>query len=130
MNWRADASGVHYDENGTSLGDSQASGEWSVRLVRDDVPTAFIEVRCAVTLNRAGRYSPETQIEYLIGTDPADLTGTETWADIEYESDHVYDYETPGEAEPHAKRAAEYYLSRGAEEFMWDGVSTGRRDHA
>jgi hypothetical protein len=119
--WRADASGVHYDD-GSSFGDRQASGEWSVRLVRDDVPTAFIEVRCAVTLNAAGRYSPETQIEYLVGTDPDDLPGTEVWADIEYESLHPFDYETPDEAARFARASAGDYI-RLAGEFQWDGVT-------
>lgn len=128
--WRADASGVHRDD-GSSFGDCQASDEWSVRVVRDDLPTAFIEVRCAVTLNRAGRYSPEVQIEYLIGTDPDDLTGTEVFATIAYDSEHAYDYETPAEAEPHAEQAARYYAKHAAELFAWDGIThLGPEDHA
>lgn len=119
--WHPDAKGIRYCD-ADYLGDRQHGGAWTVRLVRNDVPTAFVTVAVAVVLNRADRWSPETQIEYMIATDPADIGGTEVWSGYEYESDHAYDYETPGQA-MHALPGIIQHYATSADDFTWDGVT-------
>lgn len=122
--WHADSFGVLGDPSGNSFGDDQWGKEWSVRLVRDDVSTAFIEIRCGITKNRAGCYSPEEQYEYLIGTVPGHLASTETWSRTDWDSPHMFDYETPEEAVPFAEEAARYYALNAVELFgWWDGTA-------
>lgn len=112
MTWHPDESGITLNP-GNTLGDNQISDEWSVRLVRDDVPGSYIDVTFAVELNPSTeRYSPEGVL--MFGTEDG-------WGDLLYDDDHAFDYESPDEALPFTERAVRDYAANADKYLNWDG---------
>jgi hypothetical protein len=104
----------HPDEHGTTntgedytMGEGQATSEWSVRLVRDDNPGVHVDITAAARTGTGApgprRYYPEIRVTYRMFTDPADPGGTQTWEDEQTDTPDLYDYETPEQAH-HAAR--------------------------
>lgn len=120
MRWRKDETIFPAGDVG---GEEQVSEGYSVRFYPVVEPVdgrhALITVNLYAAYGAEGRYSAETQTEYMICTDLDDVGGTEEWSDIVYE-DSVYDYPTVEEADAEAKRLIEV---EDADWYIWDGRS-------
>lgn len=92
--WQEAPGGV-FSDAGDVGGDWQAGKSYSVRFIRDDNPNAMVTVYtypiqhdgndgCGDPECRDGWIELEQQVEYLIGSDPEDRGGSETWSDTEH----------------------------------------------
>lgn len=114
----------HPDQHGitrrmvTVAGVDVGEDGWAVRLVRDDLPTACIQVTTFVRdedLEAGGgwRFWPEAEAEYMTFTDPSDPASTETTYDFDRFDDHPFDYPTQEEADSAAREMAERFTRPG-----------------
>lgn len=114
------------DENGGAVVGDIATGfaamvEWTL----PDVPTARASTYYAVTADGEGadaRYAVAEVTEFLVGTDPTDLPGTEVFCDYEYGEGSYLNYGTEDEARTEARRLAAGELVNGS--LTWNGTST------
>lgn len=117
--WHPDTTGVTLNP-GNTLSDYQVTDEWTVRLIRDDAPRAYIDITFAVELNPdTERYSPEGVLYFVITDSSGD---NDEYAEILYDNDHMYDYESPDRALSVCERNVHAYVANSDAYLFWDGV--------
>jgi hypothetical protein len=124
--WHPDADGITRPSLALPGGRTRARAEgWTLRLVRDDLPRAFIQVTAIVrkeagdpaAAGRTGeddtRYRPDAVAVYRAFTDPADPAGTETACGFERYDDHPFDYGSREEADAAAREMTQRFTRPG-----------------
>lgn len=110
------------------VGDIATGAGFYVEVTRPDIPTARVTMWFAVVEYEAGGdfpYAVEDGTEYLTGTDPEDLPGTETYCDIERGEGSHLAFTTAEEATNAARNMAERarFVTNEYDTLTWDGVT-------
>jgi hypothetical protein len=128
VKWREDPDGV--GPGGDVGGDYQVGEAWSFRLTSEQAPRSLITVYVfaeALRVNHghgevpSGEYGVTVMTEYLTCTDVSDPGGTETWSDMDYDTEaDPLAYDSAEEADKAAKTLAGIWAVNPGR-FEWDG---------
>ncbi len=101
----------------------------SLRFVHDTEPAQVTVTLYVYDRTERGHdsdgydFDVEEQVEFLLGTDRDDLTGTEVWSDYTYDHPSIRSWETEIEAEDYRDHEVRRWMDMGAEHFLtWDGT--------
>lgn len=117
-------------EAGDVGGDYQHGEAWSVQFQNETTPHAIIEVEIFAEQAHdaeglgTGEYYFTSLTHYIIGSDPEDPRETETWSDMEYNSENALygiDFTDPVAVSQMTKVIAEDYARKNISIFTWDG---------
>jgi hypothetical protein len=113
------------DPNGGQAAEIDQATGFVVQVTwrREDVPTAQVTTTYAVIeevdVDRRVRYAVSQQMEFLVGTDPEDLDGTEEFSEHFYEGGSSSTYAVESAAREEARRLAQSELATAP--VTWDG---------
>lgn len=118
--------------NGNPGGDDEVTDAWNVRLHNDALPHAVVDVdyfaewpgRGSGTDNYTdpAEYVVTGMIQFTVCTDREDPGGTETWADISYDTEaDPLAYDDLDKADQAARYQARRWIRMAAMFMTWDG---------